>query len=72
VPKTAPLPRHRLVSQQDAAEYLGVTERTIRNYVSRGELRAYRLSGRLVRINLGDLDAMLRPIPTVGGDLRAS
>jgi excisionase family DNA binding protein len=63
---TATLPKRRLVTQQAAAEYLGVTERTIRNYVSRGQLRAYRVGGRVVRIDQDDLDALLRPIPTAG------
>ncbi len=67
---TLPRPR-RLVSQQAAAEYLDVTERTIRNYVSRGQLRAYRVGGRVVRIDVDDLDALLRQIPA-GGDRRAS
>jgi excisionase family DNA binding protein len=54
--------------QADSAEYLGVTERTIRNYIARGLLPASRVHGsRLVRIRKSDLDAMLRPIPTAGG-----
>jgi excisionase family DNA binding protein len=64
---TAALPKRHLLSQQAAAEYLGVTERTIRNYVSRGQLRAYRVGGRLVRVDQADLDELLRPIPTAGG-----
>lgn len=65
---TATIPRGRaLLSQAQAAEYLGVTDRTIRNYVSRGVLPAYRVGGRVVRIDRGDLDAMLRRIPTAGG-----
>ena len=67
-----PVRSRRLVSQQAAAEFLGVTERTIRNYVSRGQLRAYRVGGRVVRIDQDDIDAMLRPIPTAGGGSRAS
>lgn len=60
--------RPRWVSQQQAAEYLGVTDRTVRNYISRGVLPGRRVRGsRLVRIDRADLDAMLRPIPTVGG-----
>lgn len=55
------------LSQQDAASYLGVTDRTIRNYISRGELPAHRVRGsRLVRVRRRDVDALLRPIP-VGG-----
>lgn len=66
---TATLPRasRTLISQAQAAEYLGVTERTIRNYVSRGMLRGYRVGGRLVRIDQADVEQLLRPIPTAGG-----
>ena len=41
------------LSQAQAAEYLGVTDyRTIRNYVSRGHLKATRVRGsRLIRID---------------------
>lgn len=53
------------VSQAEAAEMLGVTERTIRNFVSRGELRAYKVGGRLVRIDVVDLEQLLRQIPAV-------
>lgn len=67
MPKTVGPRVRQLVSQQSAAEYLGVTERTIRNYVSRGQLRAYRVGGRVVRIDRADLDAMLRQIPATGG-----
>ncbi len=55
----------RWLSQLDAAQYLGVTDRTIRAYIARGTLPACRVRGsRLVRIDRADLDALLRPIPT--------
>lgn len=58
-----------LMSQAQAAEYLGVTERTVRNYTSRGVLPARRIRGsRLIRIRRSDLDALLTPIPTTIGD----
>lgn len=60
------LPR-RWLSQQEAAAYLGVTDRTIRAYVARGTIKGHRITGsRLVRIDRDDLDALLRPIPTAG------
>ena len=65
--KTLPPIRRRLISQNEAAEYLGVTDRTVRNYISRGMLRGYKVGGRLVRVDLDDLDSLLRQIPTAGG-----
>lgn len=54
------------VSQADAAAYLGVTTRTIRNYIASGRLPAYRIRGsQLVRVKQSDVDALLRRIPTV-------
>lgn len=53
------------LSQAEAAEYLGITQRTIRAYIARGTLPASRVRGsRLVRIKQSDLEALLRPIPT--------
>jgi excisionase family DNA binding protein len=57
-------PRRRYASLVDAAEYLGVNERTIRRHISAGDLPAYRL-GRLVRVDLDELDQALKPVPTV-------
>jgi len=58
------------VSLADAADYAGVCTKTIRRWVQRGVIPAYRIGPRLVRINLDDLDAALTRIPTarVGGD----
>lgn len=68
MPQAAASPPRRWLSQQEAAEYLGVTDRSIRNYVRRGDLKAMRVRGsRLVKIDARELDAMLRPIPTAGG-----
>lgn len=57
--------------QAEAADYLGVTDRTLRRYVAAGDLPAYRLGPRLLRFRQSDLDALLRPIPTAGGGQRA-
>lgn len=62
-------PARRWLSQSEAAEQLGVTTRTIRNYISRGTLPAHRPRGsRVVRIDAKDLDSLMVRIPTVGGD----
>ncbi|MEI2713400.1 MAG: helix-turn-helix domain-containing protein [Nocardioides sp.] len=53
------------LSQAEAADYIGVTDRTIRNYIARGLLPARRVRGsRLIKIDRADLDNMLTPIPS--------
>lgn len=57
----------RLASINQAAEYAGVCSRTIRRNISAGRLTGYRMGPRLIRVDLNELDSMLRPIPTAGG-----
>lgn len=51
---------------EQAAERLAVSPRTIRRLVASGHVRAYRIGGRLLRIDPASLEASLRPIPTTG------
>lgn len=62
----------RYATVPEAAEYLGVSEKTCRRMISAGELPAYRIRKKLLRIDLNDIDAILRPIPTakVGRSVR--
>lgn len=65
MPKAAPSthPR-RWLTQLEAAERIGVTDRTIRNMIARGELKGRRIGqSRMIRIDAQELDALLRPIP---------
>ena len=58
----------RLASIEKVAAYLDASPRTVRNYIAAGKLTGYRLPGnRLIRVDLNEVDAVLRPIPTVGG-----
>lgn len=66
MPTAAPA-RRRLLSLSEAADYAGVTPRTIRRRIADGTLTGYRLGPRLVRVDLDELESMLRPIPTVRG-----
>jgi excisionase family DNA binding protein len=59
------LTRRRYVKPSEAAEYLGVTTRTIRQMIADGRLTGYRSGARLVRIDLNQLDAAMQPF---GGD----
>jgi excisionase family DNA binding protein len=51
-----------LVSIERAAEFLGVTTRTIRQWISTGELPASRLGKRVIRIDYEDLRDFCKPI----------
>lgn len=66
-PTNAHPKKRRWLSLAETAEHLQVTERTIRRMIAAGELPAYRLGKRLLRIDAADVDALLRPVPTAGG-----
>lgn len=57
----------RLASIEKAAAYVDTSPRTIRRSIAEGRLTGYRFGDRLIRVDLNELDALLRPIPTVGG-----
>ena len=59
------MPR-QLVSIIIAAEHFGVSDKTIRRYISQGRLTGYRFGKRLIRVDLAELDQSLQPIPTAG------
>lgn len=65
---TKSVPRRHHVSIAEAAEYLGVSPKTIRRYIAAGRLTGYRTGPRLIRVDRNDLDAMLRRIPAVRGE----
>lgn len=52
------------VSQSEAAERWGVSVDTIRRLISSGRVRAWRLNRRVIRVDLDEVDACFRPIPT--------
>jgi len=51
------------LSLADAADYYGCSIRTLRRYISSGDLRAQRVGKRLIRIDRADLDALAQQIP---------
>lgn len=55
-----------LVTIAAVARMLGVTDRTVRNYISQGHFPAYRIPGtRGVRLNPAEVQAALKMIPAV-------
>lgn len=62
MPETAPV----WMTQRQAADYVGIAERTVRHYIAQGRLPGHRIKGsRAVRVRREDLDALFTPIPTV-------
>lgn len=47
------------LSIQEAADHLGVNPRTVRRYMRLGRLEASRISNKVVRIRLADLDRFM-------------
>jgi len=67
---TAPLkpsqPARRYVPIAVAAGSVGVSQKTIRRRIADGSLTGYRMGPRILRVDLNELDALIRPIPTAG------
>ncbi|GAA2776948.1 excisionase family DNA-binding protein [Mycolicibacterium pallens] len=61
VPQSTPSARRRYVKIAEAAEYLQVTDRTIRQMIADGRLTGYRSGGRLVRLDLNEIDGAMKP-----------
>jgi excisionase family DNA binding protein len=60
----------RWLNQKEAAAYLGVTDRTIRNYIRTGAIVGYQLPGsRLVRLDRAALDRAVEAHPMPLDDL---
>jgi excisionase family DNA binding protein len=57
-------PGKRLVNLADAAAYAACCRETIRRRIADGTLHGYRLGKRLLRVDLNEIDAALRQIPS--------
>jgi excisionase family DNA binding protein len=69
MPRKAATPSEppRLESIQEAARRNSISVDTVRRRIASGELKAYRLGGRILRIDRAAVDALFRPITTTGG-----
>lgn len=54
--------QRRLVTIPQAANEYGVCSKTIRRYISAGRIVGYRFGPRMIRVDLDEIDAMLRPM----------
>ena len=55
-------PRPQFESLAQAAERTGVCVQTLRRRIWKGELKAYRLGSRIIRVNHDDVDNLLTEI----------
>jgi len=61
---TTPSRREALVTIANVATHLGVTPRSVRNYITQGLFPAYRIPGtRGVRLKLSEVNAAMKIIP---------
>jgi excisionase family DNA binding protein len=59
--KTYSPARRRYCSINAAADYLGVSERTIRTMITGGRLIGYRMGNRFIRLDLDEIDTAMQP-----------
>lgn len=52
------------LSIPQAAEIMGVCDKTVRRHIAAGRLRAYRCGKRLIRVRIEDIENLMREIPT--------
>jgi excisionase family DNA binding protein len=68
VPSPNPITREHIkanrnaVTIMEAAEYLGVSHRTIRRLIASGKLAAYRVAGGPIRLQAADVEAVKVPV----------
>lgn len=54
--------RGNLVSIAVAAEHLAVSPNTVRRRIADGTLQGYRMGPKMIRVDLDELDGLLKPI----------
>jgi excisionase family DNA binding protein len=58
----------KMVSIAAAADHYGVSRQTVRRWISRGKITAYRIEPRLVRVDLDEVESkIIHTVPTVLG-----
>jgi excisionase family DNA binding protein len=58
----------KMVSIAAAAEHYGVSRQTVRRWISRRKITAYRVEPRLIRVDLDEIEAkIIHIVPTVNG-----
>jgi excisionase family DNA binding protein len=58
----------RWASLAQASTYSTIPVKTLRDWISKGRLPAFRVGPRQIRVDLNDIDGLMRRIPTAGAD----
>lgn len=56
--------QNELITINEAAAYLRVHHRTVRKFISEGDLPAYHLGSKVVRLRRSDVEHLLTRVPT--------
>jgi excisionase family DNA binding protein len=60
---TVELRHSRLMGIAEAAEYANVHPSTLRRRIADGQLPAYRVGPKLLKVDIDDVEALIRPVP---------
>ncbi|MGN2640612.1 helix-turn-helix domain-containing protein [Nocardia takedensis] len=63
----SPAKARNLISLKTAAALVDVDSKTIRNWIAAGDITAYRINGRLLRVERDELLSLIRPAVGVQG-----
>lgn len=66
MPDPTDVVQHRYLTLAKAAEWYGVSTRTLRRRISEGKLKAYKVGPRSIRVRAADVAALAKVIPTSG------
>lgn len=51
----------RWATMQQTADYMSVTLRTVREWITQGRITGYRINSRVIRVDLNEVDAAFEP-----------
>lgn len=60
--RRAPIEPRDLISLSEAADILCVHPRTIRRFISSGELKGFRVGAKTIRVSRADVKKVLKPV----------
>jgi excisionase family DNA binding protein len=53
--------QRRWATMQQTADYMGVSLRTVREWITQGKITGYRINARVIRVDLNEVDGAMQP-----------